>query len=662
MTRDEMIAEVNRIQSLQDAPTDISTREGRIAEVNRIQAQQEPKEVAPVNQEPTLEEQTGSNRLYAIADKLKYLDNFRSKAFASTIGPVLDIGAGKSPYPAFEKEASTFEPQAESSFMGRLRNAFPNQKPIIDTPAEDIVQGQGMQGMAKTYAQKEFPNAYGFVSNIVPSDIPGGILDAVTGKLVLPHVPQEGVVNSLDSSAEANRATGLLRNSDLAREKNIEMTNNSKMKIIGNTLNKYGVADQISDPEKLHTTLNGESGIKYDEIGRQRDVQSKGLIAQLSSTVKDAAEHFSQELGEIDVNKMATDVLNQMSGEASKKTSLVPFDSMSESKLIKTINDKLKLDQHTGFVSFGDLIEMKRNAADAIYEIKNNAATYGIQGVTDLKMNKAIWSWIDNTINEMATKNNDPNVKGFVLANSDLSDLLTARDITAGAKTSNLSAASGIEALGMAGLGLAAGEAVGHPVVGASIGGGFGAGRAVMKDVSNQIPSRVGSLQQNAADFLRPGKGMNRLTPAATVGAVANIPSAQQQLLMRKGIVENLADYEIPRNVDELMQNKDLAMAKIAQVTNDPNIVNMVDDALNKHPDKASDMLRVLSIKYPNIMTADKYDRVDNKIFNIDPMLKQQMIHQAYKDVENNSSLSNTEKVMLQNGLNRDGSLPMSYK
>jgi hypothetical protein len=656
------MATVDEILALQEAES------GPPPSTDDILKLQGPVEPEPYIPEPTLEETSGAKDLYSLVDKLKYLDKARSAAFSATAGPLFDIIQGKNPIPTMEKELITAEPQSESSFAGRFRGLFPGQKPIMSTPQEDVssktMLGLGrIEAAGKLWAQKEFPEAYGVVSNIVPSDIPGTLLDIETGKFTLPRIPQEGVVGALEEGASRGRRTGLLRASDLERSKNIEIVNNSKMKIVGDTLNKYGVADQISDPEKLHTTLAGESTTAYDPMGRQRSVQSPGLIDDLHGTVKQAADHLSMEIAPVDVNIMASDITNELRGQAAKKTSLVPFGDIEEANLAKDIRKKLKVDQGNTTATIGDLIDMKRNAADHIYAIKNNPATYGIQGVTDLKVNKAIWNWIDNTINEMATKDNNPNVKNFVLANSELSDLLNAKDMVAGAKTTSLSGASALEALGTAGIGLGVGSMVGHPVIGASIGGAFGAGRAVMKDISNQIPARAASLAQNAADFIRPGQGMAALSPVTTVGAMAsapptvqNIPTTQQQLMMRKAFVENLAEFKIPRTVKEIFANKELVLAKIAQVTNNPKIVDGLRDSMNMEPDLFKNTLPALIMQFPQVFKPNRFPSWSNGKL-LDPM----DVQVALKELAARQGLSNTERMIINNGLLRDGSFPESF-
>jgi hypothetical protein len=105
-----------------------------------------------------------------------------------------------------------------------------------------------------------------------------------------------------------------------------------------------------------------------------------------------------------------------------------------------------------------------------------------------------------------------------------------------------------------------------------------------------------------------------------------------------------------------------MALAKLSQVTDNQGLVKGLQDAIEKHPDKLKTILPLMGMQFPNLFAADKYNRFDGKIFDPDPIMKQQLIQRAYKDVELKKDLSNTEKTMLWDGLNRDGSLPDTFQ
>ena len=168
----------------------------------------------------------------------------------------------------------------------------------------------------------------------------------------------------------------------------------------------------------------------------------------------------------------------------------------------------------------------------------------------------------------------------------------------------------------------------------------------------------IGTIEKGYGRHIRPtaselSRDIGNNAKAATKHIMNTQPliNPYSTIAMQKGLVENLADYQIPRDSNEILSNPKLAIAKVAQVTNNPKIVNMLSEALTDHPEKLETVLPVLVMQYPNLFESDIYNRVNGKI--LDPMVRQK----AYQDV-NNSGLSNTEKAILKDGLNRDGSLP----
>jgi hypothetical protein len=641
---------------------------------DQILAEQE--KIRPVIAEaqgPTLESDMGFDRTYSLLDNLKYLDKARSTAFALSVGPMMDAFQGKSPYENMNNEYQ-FEPSPTSSFTGRLRGMFPNQKPLMDTPQQDVSQGENLKATAKLYAQKEFPKAYGFLSNAVPSDVVGNTADMMTGSKINSYIPTEKIIPGLKDSASYNRARGLLANSEISELSPVErasLAKTKKLQDVGDTLLFYGIADEVKNPVKLSETLNGPYERYVDKIGRPKtrpDPSRSGLIEKVSIATKKAVAEYQKEVPVVvDIKRMAADVVDSFVNEGGKN-SLNPISHGDVENLIKNVNDKIgvnnanSLDGVKGSGSvrtLTDLIDMKRSAADFVYNIKNNGATYGVSGVNDLKIYKKMWEWIDAEIDNVAIEH--PELKKYLQSNQQLSHLLTTRDLVAGATEASMSSSTPFEAATMAGVGLGAGSLVGHPVIGASLGGAFGAAKGIAKDYASQIPSRLAGAQQGAAEFLanQGRQGANPFGQAsnyAGAGTVVNVPTAQQQMLMNRFFVENLAEFKIPRTVQGIMDNKKLVLAKVAQVSGSDNrIVETLQETLEMHPDLLGKALPALMMRFPMLFQLNKYQSwVDGHI--LDPMEAQK----AYKDVQNNAGLSQARKTILQSGLNRDGSFPES--
>jgi hypothetical protein len=629
--------------------------------------------------------------LYNVGDKLKYLDKFRS----ATLGPIIQAATMGHPIETAKKEWTSWEPQPESSFSGALREQFPSQTPIMDTPAEDIKQGESTKAALKLFAKGEFPKAYNFASNIVPSDIPGLALDELSMNAV-PSFSGSKAANKFEQFAELGREKALQRiaesrisslPSDMAKE----MSSKLKIKRVANTLDRVGLGKFLHDPEMIQKELNGERIPSYDKFGVETSVEkTPGMIEGLSKSLEEGAVHFSEIIPKVSSDTIVDHVVSTLEKEASPTTSLVPFDESIKMKLKDRVIKMLKIvpeeityssytpkkssltdsvlkmlkiipEEVTRFSSyspkespsfdFQNLLKVKRSAADFIYEIKNNPTTYGVEGLTDLKIHNAIWEFVDKYVRDQSSV--DPNIKSFIQSNADLSDLLTARDIMANARSARIVAPS----VGEVGIGIAGGAMLGphlgiSPALGASLGGGLAAARSMGRNLGESVTPRIANLQQAASDYVRPFPSINSLSRTLEVAAPITIPNAQKQVNMQRGLVEQLASYQIPRTVEGIISNPTLAKAKFAQNIKDPSELTALNSYIDNHTEKLGDMLPGLIQNYPLLFKSNKYlSWVNGKIVN------PQERDIAYKKVQN-SGYSNTEKAILMNGLNRDGSYP----
>lgn len=104
-----------------------------------------------------------------------------------------------------------------------------------------------------------------------------------------------------------------------------------------------------------------------------------------------------------------------------------------------------------------------------------------------------------------------------------------------------------------------------------------------------------------------------------------------------------LASFSIPRNSSEILNNKDVVLAKVAQEAKTPQQhmqFMMLKDALENHPEKLKDALPALVLAFPNLFQQDKYGRVDGRI--LDPMLLQK----AQNDLKLDSTMSAPDKAL----------------
>ena len=599
---------------------------------------------------------------YSVGDKLSYLDKARS----AVMGPLIQAATLGSPIETIKKEYTNLEPQPESSFVGRAREIFPNQNPIMDTPIEDIEQGERLKAASKAWLQNKFPKAYGVASSMVPSDVAAMPIDMVLSQK-MPSIPVGKVTSlissKLDDMAVLNREKTLVNEVGQTGSKAAKEIDSLKTQKVTNTLERYGVSGKLKNPYELKKSLSGETRLSYDSNGNQVPTKvSKGIIGQLGDELRMGADHLTNKIGNVDIKNIADKAIEKLEGAYRSESSAVPFGPKESETLKKQIYSILKVKEGDNYRPFDSLIDSKRNSAKYYFDLKNDPATPMVAGPSLTASHKAIWDQIDNHIDDVALT--DPDVSAFARQNSDMSDLLNAEEMLGGARQQSIMSPNLIDIGAGAGIGYGLGTAVGSPQYGAFIGGGIGAMRGAATEVRTTIPARIGSAQQSLANKISPITQVQTGNPMANMTAtIRSIPTQQEQYMMRRGLVENLADFQVPRSASAILSNKDMVFAKVAQATNDPAILEGLKESLSKHPDKLKSILPVLVMQFPQLFEADKYNRVDGRIFHPDPMMQEKLRNDAKNEVESRrDKMTNTERIMILRGLNMDGSLPESIQ
>jgi len=118
-----------------------------------------------------------------------------------------------------------------------------------------------------------------------------------------------------------------------------------------------------------------------------------------------------------------------------------------------------------------------------------------------------------------------------------------------------------------------------------------------------------------------------------------------------QSIPEQLIRAKIPRNSQEVMNDPEFIKAKVAQQA--PMLFDQVQEVLDNNPESIKDVMLVLSQQAPHLFENDKYGRIDGKI--VDPNKKQM----AREDVMLNDEMSNSQKMIIINQLNKTGDFPL---
>ena len=112
-------------------------------------------------------------------------------------------------------------------------------------------------------------------------------------------------------------------------------------------------------------------------------------------------------------------------------------------------------------------------------------------------------------------------------------------------------------------------------------------------------------------------------------------------------IATEIVKTPLPRTTKDIIEKSDFVKAKLAQQA--PELFDAFSDTLDNNPDMLSDLLPMIAQTMPQLFEHDKYDRIDGVILN--PVKKEM----ARNDVKRNDNLSNTQKMMIINKLNKTG-------
>jgi len=111
-------------------------------------------------------------------------------------------------------------------------------------------------------------------------------------------------------------------------------------------------------------------------------------------------------------------------------------------------------------------------------------------------------------------------------------------------------------------------------------------------------------------------------------------------------IPEALLDIELPRNTEQVMAKPHLLLAKLAQQTDNIDLVVQVKEAM-KNPEKMKKFMPILARQYPNLFEYDEYGAWDSKL--IDPADRQLYS----RDINRREDLNIYQKTEIIDHLNR---------
>jgi hypothetical protein len=111
---------------------------------------------------------------------------------------------------------------------------------------------------------------------------------------------------------------------------------------------------------------------------------------------------------------------------------------------------------------------------------------------------------------------------------------------------------------------------------------------------------------------------------------------------------ESLLRTPFPRTTEEVMANPEFIISKLKLMAG-PDMAEGAKEVLKNQPQRVPKLLAGIQAMFPQLLTDDKYNRIDNKI--TDPQLKASAIEDTMRD----DRLSYTDKIARINLLNKTG-------
>ena len=199
-----------------------------------------------------------------------------------------------------------------------------------------------------------------------------------------------------------------------------------------------------------------------------------------------------------------------------------------------------------------------------------------------------------------------------------------------------------------------AGSAVGSGAMGAALGGGLGA-YAASRGAFEASQKALPGLKAKSMKAIESGALADRLLPIGSKVLPDEPQGRSPQSIIIEGlkagkkpnIPDMLVNTKLSRSSDEIMENTDFLLMKVAQEL--PDAFDMVKNTMENDPEALPEILPGLVQMAPHLFVRDQYNRVDGKILSMEDQQR------ARKDTMTNDELSLVEKVAIINQLNKTG-------
>ncbi len=548
-----------------------------------------------------------------------------SMAVGKTIGKginelsgVTDEGISGVIDPLKQELMSGIFPSPENTISSGLRDLEIGTDPIVGDALSEGVKAQ-------------FPKASALVSGVAPVDIADMAMSGAYGAKLPKSAGNKLSEMKVGDSDIAKSA--LIRGSQRDVKFVGELKESGKLDTLASkVISDPALRKRLSNPDKMVEYLQGVTTESTDKLtgARSRKKLIPGKLDESGQKLSESIKKISKDLeGKkllFDTQQFTDGIVKEIMDDSEKIGSGKSFDPekirLEVEKYTKSKKPKTLADVDKNRVPYSDLVEIKRGAANNVFEMKR-AGFANVDNPTFAEsVAQKVWSKADNEINAIAESFDDFDV---IKNNNEFSDYQKIRELYANKDIANKYIPSLLEdILPMAVIGGGAAAVTGSPYMGLIAAGGYPMARSGASGLAKEFPSMALNTR------------MGYIEPALKVGS-----------MVKPGFAASvLASTQIPRNTNDIIAMKDQFIAKIAMETKTPEGKQLFDEVvrvMETNPEQIEQLLPALMKYYPNAFKQDPYGRINNKI--TDPVLKEK----AIKDIvhREGSALEKAKKTQM---------------
>lgn len=438
-----------------------------------------------------------------------------------------------------------------------------------------------------------------------------------------------------------------------------KVLNRSRDELAGRVLMEEDLGPLLNKPEKLLDKIIGEKSVSYEtsnlggkSVELPKSVRKSGVISDISKDTTGIIEKISDNVPKTDLNGLVkmmeqNDLRLRMDPEVAKRFDQSDIEKYSDylKSYLKPVGDKdsrsllqlQNLKKDIGSKLSSDEFFKPQDKSKAFEKVVLQDIYHTLKRrVEHLTEGASIKSGDDVVDAGEKIKFNNKRISALM----DVSEMLSkvpVKELKSQSTVQNIVDTAITGAIYSAATGSGAGPATGMAMSGAY---------AQARNLPQRLVKGIPAMEARATEAILRGEIMPKMAQDVSMGVVAPMRAIRQGR-EPQSIPEELVRTKIPRSSEEVLANKDMVLAKVAQQA--PESFDQVQEILENQPEMIGDVLPVLAQAMPHLFTNDKYNRIDGVI--LDPAKKEM----ARQDLMKDEDLSNVDRMMRMNRLNKTG-------